>query len=340
MPIFDQGYRHWEGKLAGHGWRWLVVSRRGLRGALKSRWVVVTVFLAWVPAFVLATVLVLWGLFEQKASILGPVLTMLNRALPPEINKDPHYFRPIIWTFAFSIFFWVEILFTMVLIVLVGPGLVSQDLRFNAMPLYFAKPLRRLDYFAGKLGVIGALLTLTMIGPALLAYVLGVCFSLDITVIPETARLLGAVVAYGTVVVVSAGTLILALSSLSRNSRHVGMLWIGIWWISLIAAWSLGEAIDRTWCPLVSYTRNLDRVRHALLGTSAAWDRIVELMPEAGGAYVRVIAQEPGRQGDNGMWLLIGDLHPWYWSTAVLAGLFVGSLWLLSLRVKSLDKLR
>ena len=42
----------------------------------------------------------------------------------------------------------------MFLVLLVGPELISQDLRFNAMPLYFARPVRRLDYFVGKLGVI------------------------------------------------------------------------------------------------------------------------------------------------------------------------------------------
>jgi ABC-2 type transport system permease protein len=222
----------------------------------------------------------------------------------------------------------------------VGPSLISQDLRFNAMPLYFAKPLRRLDYFAGKLGVIGVLLTMTMIGPAVLAYVLGVFFSLDVGVIPETARVLGAALLYGVIVVVSAGTLMLALSSLSRNSRQVGMLWIGLWWISYILAGVLGATVDRDWCPLVSYTHNLARVRHALLGTHRAWDQVVDLVPDSGGAHVSAIAAEQTRQRDDPAWFLIGDLHPWYWSAGVLAGLFVLSLWLLTFRVKSLDKLR
>ena len=31
MPIFDQGYQHWSGKLWGHGWRWLAITRHGVR---------------------------------------------------------------------------------------------------------------------------------------------------------------------------------------------------------------------------------------------------------------------------------------------------------------------
>ena len=29
MPIFDQGYQHWQGKLAGHTWRWLAITSMG-----------------------------------------------------------------------------------------------------------------------------------------------------------------------------------------------------------------------------------------------------------------------------------------------------------------------
>jgi hypothetical protein len=113
-----------------------------------------------------------------------------------------------------------------------GPGLISQDLRFNALPLYFARPLTRRDYFLGKLGVIGYLVALVAVGPAVFAYVVGVCFSLDLRVIPDTWTVLVGSVAYGLVVTLSTGTLILALSSLTRRSLYVGIAWAGLWIIS------------------------------------------------------------------------------------------------------------
>ena len=38
MPIFDQGYQHWSGKLSSHAVRWLAVARHGvsLRPHLKT----------------------------------------------------------------------------------------------------------------------------------------------------------------------------------------------------------------------------------------------------------------------------------------------------------------
>src|SRR6185437_8105204 len=96
-------------------------------------------------------------------------------------------------------------------------------------------------------------------------------------VVVDTARVLAASVAFGAIVVVSAGLLMLALSSLSRNSRYVGAMWLGFWFISSMASGVLEGAVHADWCPLVSYTRNLNRVRDALLDAGTAWDRVTSL---------------------------------------------------------------
>ena len=70
------------------------------------------------------------------------------------------------------------------------------------------------------------------VGPGLFAYVVGVCFSLDLGVVKDTYPLLLASVAYGLVITLSVGTLILALSSLTRRSLYVGIAWAGFWVIS------------------------------------------------------------------------------------------------------------
>src|SRR5262249_31484379 len=59
----------------------------------------------------------------------------------------------------------------------------------------------------------------------LLAWVLGLLFSLDITILRDTLPLLLACIGYGAVIVLSAGTLALGLSSLSRNSRYIALFW-------------------------------------------------------------------------------------------------------------------
>ena len=236
MPIFDQGYQHWKGPLSGHAWRWLAISRHGLRTQLKGRYVRLLLILAWMPALVLVSVLAVWGLFEQGA-VGAEWLPMLKAQA---ITDDPQTFRQAIWTLAYSFFFRIELYFIMLLVTLAGPNLISLDLRYNALPLYLSRPLTRLDYFLGKLGVIAALVAAVAVLPAAVAYLLGVCFSLNLSVVRDTWRLLPGSILYGLLIVVSAGTLMLALSSLSRRSLYVGLTWVGLFLIGWVVAGVLG----------------------------------------------------------------------------------------------------
>jgi ABC-2 type transport system permease protein len=360
MPIFDQGYQHWNGRLRGHAWRWLTITLQGVRAQTKNRWVWAVLALACFPALILSGFLVLWGLFEQRSSLLTPLLFLLQ-GLPEELRAGPKGFRTSFWTIAFQQFLDVQLFFGMLLVLLVGPELISQDLRFNAIPLYLSRPVRRLDYFAGKLGVIAAFLVAVMIAPVLLAYGLGIAFSLDPTVLRDTWRVFLAALAYGAIVVGSAGLLMLALSSLSRNSRYVSALWIGVWVLSGIASTVLHQAIRKDWCPLLSYTANLGRVRDALFDSEAAWRQVTALSAAGqdklrdaasargpfgrrrrGGININIgpTPASPAPAGESGTGNVAAAGYPWQWSAGVLAGLAVCSFWLLATRVRSLDRLR
>jgi ABC-2 type transport system permease protein len=324
MPIFEQGYQHWQGRLANHAWASVAIARRGVQSQFRSRWTKWVVFGAWVPGLALAAALILWGLFEQQASFLQPLVRMME-GLPAALREGPKNFRLTMWQVIFFGFFQVQTFFSMLLVLFVGPGLISQDLRFNAVPLYFSRPLRRVDYFLGKLGIIGVYLAAVAVVPVVLAYVLGVCFSLDPGVVWETGRLLGASLVFGLVVVASAGMLMLAISSLSRNSRFVGAIWIGLWIVSNTLAGVLTGITENRRYLLLSYTSNLHRLCDALLGMNDAWRQLGGLFPS-------------GRNGPR--WEEMADPFPWYWSAGVLAALFGLSVWILTLRVKSLDRLK
>jgi ABC-2 type transport system permease protein len=325
MPIFDQGYQHWQGKLSGHAWRWLAITRRGTRTQWEKKWTRRIVSVSLFPALGLAAFLTFWGLFEQKSQFLAPLL-FLMQGLPEELRAGPRNFRVPMWTLAFNVFLQIQLFFSMILVLTVGPDLISQDLRFNAMPLYFSRPLRRVDYFIGKLGVIGVYLSAVTIAPILVAYGLGVVFSLDFEILRETARLLGACMAYGAIVVFSAGTLMLAISSLSRNSRVVGVVWVGLWLIGNLASRVLTTVVPVKWGPLVSYVSNLRRLRSALLDTETATEPLMRLVDAFRSRRMNADA-------------LVSE-YPWQWSAMVLLVLFGISLCILSLRVRSLDRLR
>jgi ABC-2 type transport system permease protein len=354
MPIFDQGYQHWSGELSGHTWRWLAVTRHGVRVALANRWVRGVLAISMLPAILLAFVLCIWSLLERQSELIAsirPVLAFLGQP----ILAEPRDYRVAIWTLSYSYFLTIELWFSMLLILSVGPNLISQDLRYNALPLYFSRPLRRIDYFLGKLGVIAAFLGMVIIVPSIVAYGLGMLFSLDITILRDTFGILLASVCYGLVIALSAGTLILALSSLTRNSRYVALMWLGAWFVSWVLSGILvtvdhvervhqarqgGHELQNTelfdaemgaaktnWRPLVSYTSNLSRIGSQLLGSSASWEQIAQTLPAR--ERTRVLYN---KNGDS--------LYPWYWSAAVLAALFGISICILNFSIKSLDRLK
>src|SRR5262249_39073429 len=185
------------------------------RVQLTSKIVWGLLILAWLPAIGLVAAVAIWGMAERQSA---GVLRMLGGMLPGDMLVDPHAYRTAAWTIAYSFFFTVEMYIIMLLVVVTGPGLISRDLRFNALPLYFARPLTRLDYFMGKLGVIGALMAGVAVVPAVFAYIVGVCFSLDLKVVKDTYRVLLGSIAYGVVITLSVGMLMLALSPLSRRA--------------------------------------------------------------------------------------------------------------------------
>jgi ABC-2 type transport system permease protein len=426
MPIFDQGYQHWRGPLSGHVWRWITIARQGVRVQRKSWMVFGVLLLAWLPALGLVGAMVTWGLVERKSE---GMLAIIGRSLPPDLLQDPHAYRIAVWTVAYSLFFKVEMYFIMLLVAIAGPGLISQDLRFNALPLYFARPLTRLDYFLGKLGVIGALVASVAVGPALLAYIVGVCFCLDLSVIKDTYPVLLGSLAYGLIVTLSVGTLVLALSSLTRRTLYVGITWAGLWLISASVgglltaihgesvrrelyqnelyrwiatnppppgvqlyhgnpsiqfnpksgkyrlvgvapgqeeegerwhkewgrasqqAWTKAQreqsqAVRHDWRPMCSYVANLERMADLLLDTDSAWVNVGGAVERARRAAI----EKQLRRSLSGSELPAGNereladrmvmSYPWWWSAAVLASLLGVSTWILTRRIKSLDRLR
>ena len=354
MPIIEQGYQHWSGELSGHAWRWLAITRRGVKSALQTKLLRLTLLPVCVPPMLLAFVLCMWGLVERQSEVVKSFTPLLSSLLGKPILAGPRDFRIEIWTICFHFFLWWELWFAMALVLLVGPNLISQDLRYNALPLYLSRPLRRVDYFAGKLGIIVTIVGGAIIVPCCAAYVLGLLFSLDFTIIRDTFRIFAASVIYGLVIAVSTGLLMLALSSLSRNSRYVALMWIGIWIITSSVSLVLVnvaadarmhqehrrprgrftdehfleqiESAKTDWRPLISYTANLQRIEERLLRTNDAWQRLSELSPKGSRAPF--------------LWRMTGNQHPWYWSAAVLVGIAILSIGVLNFSVKSLDRLK
>ena len=103
------------------------------------------------------------------------------------------------------------------------------------------------------------------------------------------------------------------------------------------------ETARTDWRPLCSYTANLERLGEALLNTDAAWVEIGRAVEATAGPLAQPFV---GRGGAGRRSTIAASPTssyrsiPWIWSAGVLAGLLGLSIWILSTRVKSLDRLK
>ena len=114
-----------------------------------------------------------------------------------------------------------------------GARLIAQDRRVNALQIYLSKPLTRAEYIFGKLGILISFLLFITWLPAMLLLVVQVVFAGSFAFVLANAYLVPAITLYAAIEVVMISTAMLALSSLSTNSRFVGILYTGLIFFSV-----------------------------------------------------------------------------------------------------------
>jgi len=115
-----------------------------------------------------------------------------------------------------------------VITVYVGAGLIANDRRANALQIYLSKPLMRTEYIAGKLAVLFTFLCLVTLVPALFLVLLKVAFDGNFTFLANNLFVIPAIVVGSLLQVMLASFTMLALSSLSKSARFVGIMYVGI----------------------------------------------------------------------------------------------------------------
>ena len=202
MPIHDQSYRRYHGEKQAPGAAWLVIAQTGIRAALAKRRFLWVLLLAWAPFFVRAVIFYLAANF--------PTMDLLA----PSVET-------------FRQFLEMQGIFVFFVTIYVGSGLVANDRRSNALQIYLSKPLTRVEYVAGKLGVLVFFLLLVTLLPAMTLLLVQVMFSGSLTFLRENLFLLPAITLYALTQVLLASFAILALSSLSTSARYTAILYAG-----------------------------------------------------------------------------------------------------------------
>jgi ABC-2 type transport system permease protein len=234
MPIHDQGYRRYGGDKA-RGRAWLVIVATGIRAMLGNRRWIVLMVASWIQFLVRAVQFYLAANFSQ-AGVLSPTAA------------------------TFRDFFDKQDIFVFIMTVTLGSSLIAQDRRANALQIYLSKPLTRAEYIFGKLGILVTFLLLITWVPAILLLVVEVVFAGNFTFLRANAYLFPAITVFALVEVVMVSTSMLALSSLSTNSRFVGILYTALIFFSNALYGVLRAVTGSSMVSWISFGNNLAQI--------------------------------------------------------------------------------
>ncbi len=243
------GYRGWSRPLESGWMRWTVITAVGIRRAWQSRWLRRMLFFAWLPAVVFGIGFFVWEQAALYPDWQRPAMNFLGGLLPIPVaqeigesirNGDLQSSRHTVWASLLQTLFRYPQGVLMVMVIgLIAPPMISQDVRSRAFLLYFSRPLTRGEYLLGKLASVWVYLSMISTLPALALYVLGVLLSPSLNVVTTTWDLPLRIVAASVVLMLPTSVLALCFSSLTQESRYAGFAWFASWilgWFTFGAA--------------------------------------------------------------------------------------------------------
>jgi ABC-2 type transport system permease protein len=213
MPIHDQGYRRYGGRKAPHGQAWAVIAKAGVRTMLGKKAFIALLIVSLLPFLARAALFVAAANFPQM-NFLAPTAETFHDFLEQQG----------IWVFFITVY--------------VGSGLIANDRRANALQIYLSKPLTRTEYVFGKLTVLMTFLLLVTWVPALVLLIVQILFAGNASFLRTNMYLFPAITVYSFVEAICVSAAMLALSSLSKSARFVGILYTGLFFFTT-ALWGV-----------------------------------------------------------------------------------------------------
>jgi hypothetical protein len=213
MPIYDESYRSWQGQLETKPRTWWVIVRNGVK-LVWRKLMILFLIAAYVPFVVGAVQIYLMSRFGEK-------LGVARNIQGAEIN--PAFFYKFIqgpWLYLMLLLF----------VIFSGAGLIANDRKFKALPIYFSKPVNFWDYILGKFMVIGFYGSLITLVPGLLLFLMKVLVSENTVFLKTYFWIPFSIIGFSLLMLLILGSVMMALSGASRGTRAVAILFFGVIW--------------------------------------------------------------------------------------------------------------
>jgi ABC-type transport system involved in multi-copper enzyme maturation permease subunit len=240
MPIHDRGYRRYAGRRTSHK-AWATIAAAGVRTFFGRRAFVALLLLAWLP-FLVRTVQIYASANLPQMAFIAPTAE------------------------TFRLFLDQQDAFVFFVTVFVGAGLIANDRRAKALQIYLSKPLTRMDYVLGKLAILLTFVLLITWAPAVMLLVVQVVLTGSFAFVTDHLYLLPAITLFSLVEAIMVSTCMLALSSLSTNSRFVAILYAALIFFGNTLFGVLRVVTRDTTLSWVAVGSNLEQVGDAIFG--------------------------------------------------------------------------
>ncbi len=314
-------YRRWSDQPSRRRWTWLAVFVAGVRltnRATKVRtliWMSLSFPIGSCAFFYMLAQLELLANTSEASGMYEFIKTFLRVDLSG-VSRLAEY-REVLWRTVFLFTFKAELFWVFVVVVRAGPGLIADDLKARALPIYFARPVTPLTYLIGKWMVVAFFIGMVVLVPNLLALILGTLVTGGLHTFGQTLGLGYDLLVTSVGVMIFGGAVVLALSSLSSDKRYVTVGWVALCLLPVMAQAILFDVLPHEvtggWLGSVSLYRDITVTADWVFGIREAW----ESTPLPRGVF------------DNALGRPISPFYP----ISVLLFLMVGSFYICYRRV-------
>ena len=249
MAVYERAYRRYTGELTPERTRFLVISRFAFREVFQTKVFLAFFVLCFVPLLVTGIVIYL----HHNLS----ALTKLEIPLKDLIPIDARFFSEYV--------VGIQSILAFFLALFVGPGLVSADLRNNALPLYLSRPFSRDEYVLGKLSVLLILLSAITWVPAMLLYFFQAYLE-GMGWLADNARIGWAVFLSCWAWILSISLLTLAVSAWVKWKPLARLALLALLFVLQGWAEMINAALDVRWGGMISLLELNETVRDGLFG--------------------------------------------------------------------------
>jgi ABC-2 type transport system permease protein len=249
MAVYEQTYKRYAGSLTPEWSRFLIIPRHAYRAVFNSKLFTAFFVLCFIPLLVEAILIYL----HHNVSAIAIMQINVRELVPID-------------AFFFETFINIQGGFAFFVALLVGPPLVSRDLRNNALPLYLCRPFSRTEYVMGKMSVILILLSAMTWIPQLLLFLFQ-SYLEGFAWFRSNLWIASAIVIGGVVWALLLALLSQTVSALVKWRVIASAALLGIFFIPTVFGEFINEVFQTRWGHIISLGALMKNATAGLFGT-------------------------------------------------------------------------